>query len=365
MIAPLSEPPAPPPPPSDTRPIRQRRPFFIGGELGWNGLAGLGLNFSYHPIPYLAIDTGLGLSVAGWRVGARVRGNLLTGEWTPVLGAGVTYSAGSGGNEVPVQSTDEEAKIEVFGSPYLQLVGGVNYTGDEGFVFTATTGDWTGAVQAAELSAADGATGDRLGYSVAVSGDALVAGAPDRAVGGNNEQGSAYLFTAASGDWSDAAQAAEFVASDGAAGDGLGRSVGTAAGAIVASAPDRTIGGNSQQGAAYVFQETAGVWSQVAKLVADDGEANNYFGQAAAIAGDNIVVGAYGASVGGNALQGAAYVYTNVGGTWTFATPGRTRRSRACATRRSGSTREGGPRWRHHGRSRRSEGGAPAASSGS
>ena len=36
------------------------------------------------------------------------------------------------------------------------------------------------------------------------------------------------------------------------------------------------------------------------------------------IAGDNIVVGAYGASVNGNSLQGAAYVYTNVGGTWTF-----------------------------------------------
>src|SRR6185312_15366176 len=59
--------------------------------------------------------------------------------------------------------------------------------------------------------------------------------------------------------------------------------------------------------------------SQVAKLVADDGAANNYFGQVAAISGDNIVVGAYGATVGGNVLQGAAYVYTNVGGTWTFA----------------------------------------------
>jgi hypothetical protein len=103
-------------------------------------LAGFGVNFSAHPIPYLAFDTGLGLSVAGWRLGARVRANFLTGQWTPILGAGVTYSAGSGGQEIEVESQGEKAKIEVFGSPYLQLVGGVNYTSNGGFVFMATTG---------------------------------------------------------------------------------------------------------------------------------------------------------------------------------------------------------------------------------
>lgn len=117
-----------------------RRPLFIGGELGWNGLAGFGVNFSYHPIPYLAVDTGLGLSVAGWRVGARLRANLLTGEWTPFLGAGVTYSAGSAGQEIELESRGEKTKLEVFGSPYLQLAGGVNYTSASGFVFMATTG---------------------------------------------------------------------------------------------------------------------------------------------------------------------------------------------------------------------------------
>ena len=122
------------------RPIRLRRPFFIGGELGWNGLAGLGVNFSYHPIPYFAIDTGAGLSLTGLRAGVRARANFLTGEWTPFLGAGVSYAGGSNGQAVEIQSKTEKARIKVYKSPFLQLAAGVNYTGAEGFVFTATTG---------------------------------------------------------------------------------------------------------------------------------------------------------------------------------------------------------------------------------
>ncbi len=121
-------------------PIREQRPFFIGGELGWNGLAGFGVNFSYHVIPRLALDTGLGLSLAGWRLGGRVRANFLTSEWTPFAGVGFTYSSGSGGQEIKLESQGDEATLEVLGSPYLQLAAGVNYTGKEGFVFTATTG---------------------------------------------------------------------------------------------------------------------------------------------------------------------------------------------------------------------------------
>lgn len=124
----------------DPRSNRERRPFFIGGELGWNGLSGLGVNFSYHPDPHLALDTGAGLSLTGWRVGFRVRGNLLTGEWTPFLGAGLSYATGLGEQDIELESKGEKAKLRILPSPFLQIAGGVNYTGREGFVFTATTG---------------------------------------------------------------------------------------------------------------------------------------------------------------------------------------------------------------------------------
>jgi len=136
----LIEPPPPPPRETDFRPIRARRPFFFGGELGWNGLAGLGVNFSYHPIPYFAIDTGAGLSLTGWRAGARARANFLKGDWTPFVGAGFSYASGSNGQPVPVQGKNEKANLHIFKSPFLQLAAGVNYTGAEGFAFTATTG---------------------------------------------------------------------------------------------------------------------------------------------------------------------------------------------------------------------------------
>lgn len=135
-----NEPPPPPPRDNDTRPTRVRRPFYVGGELGWNGLSGLGVNFGYHPEPHFAIDTGAGLSLTGWRASFRLRANFLTGEWTPFLGAGMSFASGTGGQDVELESKGEKAKLRVLSSSFVQLAGGVNYTGTEGFVFTATTG---------------------------------------------------------------------------------------------------------------------------------------------------------------------------------------------------------------------------------
>jgi len=74
-------------------------------------------------------------------------------------------------------------------------------------------------------------------------------------------------------------------------------------------------------GAAYVFTRSAGVWSQQAYLKASNTGAGDLFGISVAIAGDTVVVGAYGEAsnaTGVNGTQsdnsagtsGAAYVYT-------------------------------------------------------
>ena len=164
-----------------------------------------------------------------------------------------------------------------------------------------------------KVTAGNGQPHDAFGQSIAIRGTTALIGAVDV----NNWEGAVYVFTETDGVWS---QGQEFMADDGVPGDQatFGTAIMIDGDTAVVGALGATVNGHPNQGAAYVFKETGGVWSQVARLVADDGDANNYFGQAAAIAGDNIVVGAYGASVGGNSLQGAAYVYTNVGGTWTF-----------------------------------------------
>ena len=68
------------------------------------------------------------------------------------------------------------------------------------------------------------------------------------------------------------------------------------------------------KGAAYVFTEPGSGWAnmtQAAKLTASDGAADDQFGQSAAVSGNTVVVGAICATVGGNADQGAAYVFTS------------------------------------------------------
>jgi hypothetical protein len=116
-----------------------------------------------------------------------------------------------------------------------------------------------GYSQQSELAASDAASGDQLGWSVALSaqGTTALIGAPFR----NSEAGAAYVFTLRRGTWS---QAAELTAADAAPGDEFGWSV-----ALSAPGTTALIGapfGNSTAGAAYVFTLRRGTWSQAAEL---------------------------------------------------------------------------------------------------
>lgn len=75
-------------------------------------------------------------------------------------------------------------------------------------------------------------------------------------------------------------------------------------------------------GAVYIIKNTAGTWAQVQKIVASDRESQNYFGFAVDIDGDNIIVGAYQNDKNTTGIlpivkAGAAYVFKNNAGTWT------------------------------------------------
>jgi hypothetical protein len=90
---------------------------------------------------------------------------------------------------------------------------------DGGAQYPITVDPW---VQQAELTASDGKAGDSFGDSVALSGSTAVVGAKLHTVGSNYTQGAAYVFVEGGGTWS---QQAELTASDGAAGDLFGSSV--------------------------------------------------------------------------------------------------------------------------------------------
>ena len=162
-------------------------------------------------------------------------------------------------------------------------------------VFTKPASGWANLTETAKLTAPDGQASDCFGYSVAISGNTIVVGALDATVGGNTAEGAAYVFTEATAGWTGApAETAKLTASDGVVGGYFGDAVAISGNTVVVGALDATVGSNATEGAAYVFAEPklgwAGTLTQTAKLAPSDGAANDYFGYSLAISGNTVVV---------------------------------------------------------------------------
>lgn len=191
-------------------------------------------------------------------------------------------------------------------------VGG-NTDQGSAYVFTRSGKAWT---QQAKLVAPDGGAGDFFGYSCTLSGDTLAVGAFGDQIGSQPRQGSAYVFTRSGAAWT---QQAKLTASDGEAIDYFGTSVALSAGAdtLVIGAARDTVDGDIDRGSAYIFTRSGAAWTQQAKIIASDGKKIDAFGFSVAILGDTVFVSAYVGDVEGNIDQGSVYVYTRSGAAWT------------------------------------------------
>ena len=116
---------------------------------------------------------------------------------------------------------------------------------------------------------------------------------------------------------------AKLLAADGIADDWFGNAVAISRSgnrAIVGALFESDIGSNSEAGAAYIFGRAAdGNWSMEAKLTADDRDAGDRFGNAVAIDGDGerVIVGAY-QNDRFLSNAGSAYIFARADdGTWT------------------------------------------------
>ncbi len=185
------------------------------------------------------------------------------------------------------------------------------------FVFTRSDGNWS---QQAVLTATARAVGDFFGISVALSdsGNTAMIGAYGDDIGASANQGSVYVFERNGVAWS---QQAQLTASDGAAGDGFGRSVSLASdgnSAIIGSVFD-DVGVTGEQGSAYIFTRSGTIWSQQAQLISSNGAQYDRFGLSVAISGDGntALIGAQNHDVGPHPKQGAAYVFIHDGTTWS------------------------------------------------
>ncbi|MGH8428061.1 MAG: hypothetical protein ACRES7_08790, partial [Gammaproteobacteria bacterium] len=179
------------------------------------------------------------------------------------------------------------------------------------YVFTYANGSWT---EAQKLIPTGGGPNNAFGSSVALDGTTALIGAKNATVNANAGQGAAFVFSDSGGTWS---QTQMLTANDGAAGDALGSSVALDGTTAIVGAPLATAYGIQFQGAAYVFNNSGGTWSQTQKLTESDGnEIYDEFGYSVALAGSTAMVGAIRAGPGSD-LTGYVYVYGEAGGSWS------------------------------------------------
>src|SRR5210317_1801977 len=145
-----------------------------------------------------------------------------------------------------------------------------------------------------KITASDGAAEDIFGNSVAIGSGRIVIGAYQDDDNGTNS-GSAYIFDL------DGTQLAKITASDGAADDNFGDSVAIGSDRIVVGAYNDDDNG-SNSGSAYIFDLDG---TQLAKITASDGAGGDNFGSSVAVGSGRIVVGAK----GDDDFKGSAYIF--------------------------------------------------------
>jgi hypothetical protein len=196
--------------------------------------------------------------------------------------------------------------VAISGSTFAVVAIGNSFEGSA-YVFDRQEGSW---VEEQKLTASDGAPGDHFGNSVAISGSTIVVGSAILSI---FFEGSAYVFNRQGRSW---VETQKLTASDGAGGDIFGWSVAISGSTLVVGAWGDTVGANSNQGSAYVFNRQEGSWVETQKLTASDGAAFDEFGWSVAISGSTIVVSSELEAIGGHSAQGFAYVFNRRGESW-------------------------------------------------
>ncbi|MFK7774830.1 MAG: T9SS type A sorting domain-containing protein [Saprospiraceae bacterium] len=193
------------------------------------------------------------------------------------------------------------------------------------YIFSKDQGGTDNWGQVTKIDASDRNEWDQFGFSVDISGNNLVVGAPqeDENQAGSTtltNSGSAYIFSKDQGGSNNWGQVTKIVASDRASYDAFGYSVSISGENVVLGAYFEDVSSGSSTdnaGAAYIFSKDQGGssnWGQVTKINASDWTSSDYFGFSVSISGDFVISGAFQEDddVNGNnplSKAGSAYVF--------------------------------------------------------
>ena len=242
-----------------------------------------------------------------------------SGSWKQVGGKLV----GSGN----IGAANEGWSVALSGDGNTAIVGGnADHSGiGAAWVFTQSGGVWT---QQAELTASGETGAGQFGIAVALSSNGSTA-----LIGGNadsSSNGAVWVFTRSGNSWTQSGS--KLTPSDETGAGLFGSAV-----ALSSSATTAIIGGSGDStgtGAAWVFTQSGGVWSQQGlKLLGTGaiGAAAQGYSVALAADGNTAIVGGY----HDNTDAGAAWVFTQSGNVWTQAG------SKLVGTGAAGNARQG------------------------
>ena len=162
---------------------------------------------------------------------------------------------------------------------------GVRFAGGV-YVFEREGERW---VEKNKLTADDAGKADRFGFSVAISADTIVVGAPLKDTASGKDAGAAYIFGRDGTAWK---QLAKALGKGGRGGDKFGNSVATNGNVVIVGAPIRNEDAFAS-GAAYGFARVDGVWEAREKVVPKNGAKDLHFGMSVAINENTVAIASH------------------------------------------------------------------------
>lgn len=167
-------------------------------------------------------------------------------------------------------------------------------------------------IEEQKLTASDAEEADYFGYSVSISGDSTLVGAPLDDCPAGGFCGAAYVFRFNGSAW---IEDQKLTPSD-RGNDEFGTAVSISGSTSIIGARRADCTRGNDCGAAYAYRLRGPLWIEEQKLVASDARAGDWLGYSLSVDNDVAVVGALGVDCKTGPTCGAAYVYRFNGSSW-------------------------------------------------
>ncbi len=233
-------------------------------------------------------------------------------------GAAYVYGRGADGKwtqQASLLASDRRAS-DVFGLSVAlagnsAFVGSVGAAGNAGAVYAFEDQGAAQWIEHQKLVAADGADGDGFGISLAATSTRIAVGAYHDDIDGRIDQGSVHLFARAGQAW---VPERKLIAADGAAGEVLGWSVALSDAAVLAGG--RRLTDAATRGNARLFRLRGGEWGEEQAPLPSNIAARSELAYAVAIDATQAMIGTPSLDIGVSPDRGQAFIFERRNEAW-------------------------------------------------